>query len=75
MDFKKIGATIRFHRKQAGLSQEELAVLAGIGKTCLFDIEKGKMSIRFSNLIRVFDALNIRMKLESPLMEHLNENS
>lgn len=75
MDFKKIALIVRFHRKQAELTQEELATLAGIGKTCLFDIENGKSSIRFSNLLKVFNALNIRLSLESPMMEHFNENS
>ena len=75
MEFKNISAIIRFHRKQAGLTQEELATLAGIGKTCVFDIENGKSSIRFSNLTKVFDALNIQLKLDSPMMEHFNENS
>lgn len=75
MDAKTIGKIIRFHRKQADLSQEELATLAGVGKTVVFDIEKGKASIRFSTLNKLLEALNIQIKLESKLMELFNETS
>ena len=40
-----IGQIIRFHRNEAGLSQARLAKLAGVGKTVVFDIEKGKTAI------------------------------
>ncbi len=72
-DSKNIGNIIRFHRKQAGLSQEELATLAGVGKTVVFDIEKGKESIRFSTLNKLLKALNIQVKFESQLMRLFNE--
>lgn len=75
MDSQIVGKIIRFHRKQAGLSQEELATLAGVGKTVVFDIENGKMSIRFSTLTKLFDALNIRLTFESQLMRLFNETS
>jgi DNA-binding XRE family transcriptional regulator len=37
---------VRFHRKKSGLTQQELAKLAGVGKTVVFDLEKGKKSIQ-----------------------------
>lgn len=74
-DSKNIGNIIRFHRRQAGLSQEELATLAGVGKTVVFDIEKGKVSIRFSTLTRLLEALNVQIKFESQLMGLFNETS
>ena len=74
-DYKNLGTIIRFHRKHAGLSQEELATLAGVGKTVVFDIEKGKDSIRFSTLIKLLRALNIQLKFESQLMRLFNEAS
>ena len=39
-----LGALIKDHRKKAGLTQLELANLAGVGKTTVFDIEKNKNS-------------------------------
>ena len=37
-----LGALVKDHRKNAGLTQLELANLAGVGKTTVFDIEKNK---------------------------------
>ena len=65
----EIGALIRCHRKKAGLTQRELADLAGVGKTVVFDIEHGKASVQFDILQKVCDVLSIRIRLESPVME------
>ena len=72
-----MGQMIHYHRKQSGLSQEELAKLAGLGKTVIFDIEKGKPSVRLDTLLKVLAVLNIRLEFMSPLMnlfkEHIDE--
>jgi y4mF family transcriptional regulator len=68
-----IGDVIKYHRKKAGLSQKSLADIAGVGKTVVFDIEKGKETVQFKSLINVFNALNINISLESPLMEKWNK--
>lgn len=62
---------IRFHRKQSKLTQIELARLAGVGKTVVFDIENGKESVRLDTLLKVCHVLNIQIKLEGPLMQLL----
>jgi HTH-type transcriptional regulator / antitoxin HipB len=62
-----LGKVIRFHRKQAGLTQLELARLANVGKTLVFDVEKGKLTVRYQALKQVLDALNIKLQWESPL--------
>lgn len=69
----KIGALIRCHRKKTGLTQKELADLAGVGKTVVFDIEHGKASVRFDILQKVCGVLNITIRLESPVMEQCEE--
>ncbi|MBU0505184.1 MAG: helix-turn-helix domain-containing protein [bacterium] len=63
-----LASVVRFHRKKSGLSQSQLAKLAGIGKTTVFDIEKQKPTVRLNNLLAVLSVLNIRINLESPLM-------
>jgi len=73
VDPKNIGKMIRFHRKKSGLSQEELALYAGLGKTVIFDLEKGKMTVRLETLLKVLYALNIRIDFEGPLMERFKE--
>ena len=63
-----IGNAVRFHRQRSGLSQHALADLAGIGKTSVFDIEKGKSTVRLATLMAVLRVLNIDLVLDSPLM-------
>ena len=69
----KLKEIVLFHRKKSGLSRNQLADLAGVGKTVIYDIEKGKETIRFSTLQKVLTALNIKITFTSPLMEVLNE--
>ena len=66
---------VLFHRKKSGLTRNHLAELAGVGKTVIYDIEKGKETIRFSTLQKVLEALNIKITFTSPLMGVLNEKS
>jgi len=68
MDDKYIGQMIRFHRKKSGLTQENLGKLANLGKTVIFDIEKGKISVKVSTLLKVLNVLNITITFQSPLM-------
>lgn len=55
------------HRKAARLSRQELALMAGVGKTVIYDIEHGKTTIRFDTLNRILECLNIQIILDSPL--------
>ena len=72
MDYK-LNEIVLFHRKKSGLSRNQLADLAGVGKTVIYDIEKGKETIRFSTLQKVLATLNIKITFTSPLMEVFNE--
>ena len=65
---KIIGPLARFHRKHAGLSQKELADIAGVGKTLIYDIEKGKKTVRLNTLLKVFTALNLSLMVDGPLI-------
>ena len=62
----EIGNIVKHHRKQSGLSREALANLAGVGKTVIYDIEKGKETIQLKSLLNVLEALNIQLKLKKP---------
>jgi y4mF family transcriptional regulator len=68
---------IRKHRKAAGLSQLELAEMAGVGKTVVFDIEKGKETVQVNTLRKIIKVLNIKVQLTSQIMDQLlnDENS
>lgn len=67
MDDFDLGTFIKDHRKKAGLTQLELADLAGVGKTTVFDIEKNKETVRLNNLFAVLRVLNIKVEFKSPL--------
>ncbi len=60
---------IKRYRKLTGLSQKELADLAGVGKTVIFDLEKGKSTVRLDTFLKVCATLNIKVFLQTPLMD------
>lgn len=62
---------VRKHRKLAGLSQQQLAELAGVGKTVVFDLEKGKETIQLNTLRKILHVLNIKVQLTSPMMNQV----
>jgi y4mF family transcriptional regulator len=72
-----LATIIRKHRKAAGLSQLSLAEMAGVGKTAVFDLEKGKETVQLDTLRKIFNVLNIKVQLTSPFMDQIaiNENS
>jgi len=63
------------HRKAAGLSRQELALLAGVGKTVVYDIEHGKTTIRFDTLSRILETLNVEILFDSPLLRQAADES
>ena len=68
MDIREIANIVKYHRKVARLSQAELGRLAGVGKTAVFDLEHEKETIRFDVVRKILEALNITVKLGSPLV-------
>ncbi len=66
---------ILYHRKQAKLSRNELAELAGVGKTVIYDLEKGKRTVKWSTILTILQALNIDIKFQSPLMEEYEKSN
>lgn len=68
-----IGALIWCHREKSNLTRKQLADLAGIGKTAVFDIEHGKETVQFDTLQKVCSVLNISIRLDSPVMEQCKE--
>jgi HTH-type transcriptional regulator / antitoxin HipB len=62
-------SVVRQNRRLTGLSQIQLAKLAGVGKTVIFDIEHGKESVQFDTLKKVLAVLNIKLILQNPAWE------
>ncbi|QAR32409.1 transcriptional regulator [Geovibrio thiophilus] len=63
----ELAEIIKDARKAAGLTQKELAEHAGVAKNLIYDLEKGKMTIRYENILKVLHILNIKVKYISPL--------
>jgi len=56
-----VGNRIKFLRNQMGLSQEKLALKAGIDRTYLAGIESGKRNATITSLEKIIAALDVSM--------------
>ena len=68
---QELADVIKMHRKAARLSRTQLAEMAGVGKTVIYDIENGKETIQLDTLRKILKVLNIKFELTSPLMNNL----
>lgn len=55
----EVGARIRFYRKKLHLTQEQLALSAGIAQMSVNQIEKGNFGMNCSTLMRICDVLSV----------------
>ena len=68
-DSGQLGHAIRQMRRQRGLTQQQLAKLAGIRQPTVSDIENGKRS--FTDVVfRLLNALEVEMSFESLSKKH-----
>ena len=58
---KKFGKNVRKYRLKKGLSQERLAELAGLHRTYISAVERGKRSISLKNIDRIANVLGIKV--------------
>jgi HTH-type transcriptional regulator/antitoxin HipB len=75
MKIEQLGEFIRFHRKKAGLSRIKLAEFAELGKTAIYDIEHGKLTVNLLTLLKILKVLNIQMHFDSPLIDKWENRS
>lgn len=59
-----LGPAIRHYREQAGLSQAELAELAGLNRSYLSELEQGKETEQLRRVLRVLKLLGVRATLQ-----------
>ena len=62
----EIGQLVRAERKRQGVSQLQLAGLAGTGIRFISDLENGKGTIQIQKLLKVVQALGLGLFLFSP---------
>ncbi len=58
-DYNKIGNKLLAIRKQAGLTQYEVAELAGLSDRTYADIERGSVNMRIETILKICKALQI----------------
>ena len=59
----RLGAALRNRRKSLGLTQQELARLAGCGLAFLYELESGKATVRLDKLLGVLGVLGLELSL------------
>jgi DNA-binding XRE family transcriptional regulator len=65
---KVFGLALKEARANLGISQEQLALDAGVNRTYVTDIERGTRNVALDNLERLADAVNLPLwkMLEPP---------
>ncbi len=66
-----LGEAIKNARKERNLTQEELGKLVGVKKAQISKIENSFTNARFETILKVFKALNVKIRFN---LESLNEN-
>jgi transcriptional regulator with XRE-family HTH domain len=59
--FVRFGQRLRAVREKAGVSQEKLAEMAGLHRTYVSSVERGKRNISIQNIERLAKALGTTM--------------
>lgn len=72
--FEDLAGIVIYHRKKSGLTRLELALMAGVGKTVVYDIEHAKQTVRLDTVVKILNVLNITIELTGPLMQTYREN-
>jgi len=60
-----IAEHVKKRRKSLGLTQVELAAIAGCGNRFIVDLERGKPTIQLGKALYVMKMLGLRVSLES----------
>lgn len=59
-----VGPAIRRYREEAGLTQAQLAEMAGLNRTYLSDLEQGRETEQVRRILRVLKLLGVRATLQ-----------
>ncbi len=70
-----IGRKIRAHREKRGLSQEEMADLAGLDRAYYGGIERGERNVASVNLVKIASALKLEVGDLFPSIASLRKGS
>ena len=65
-DASSLGREIRRVRRDQGLTQDELALVAGVSRRFVIEVEGGKETSRVGKVLHLLQILGIRVHLEPP---------
>lgn len=60
----KVSELIQSRRKELGLTQIELADLADVSTRSLFELENGSNSMSLKRVLRILEALGLKIRIE-----------
>lgn len=60
----ELAALIRSRRKLRGLSQTQLAALAGVSRDWIIGLEKGRSTVEFGLVLRTIKALGLALSVD-----------
>jgi y4mF family transcriptional regulator len=63
VDSAQLGALVRARRKEAGLNQEKLSALAGVGPRFLSELERGKPTAQIGKTLRILQLLGLELRV------------
>ena len=61
----ELATALRGHRKKLKISQKQLALLSGVGVVFIYDLERGKETIRLDKLLQILEVLGLELKLST----------
>jgi len=59
-----VGPAIRHYREEAGLTQEQLAEMAGLHRSYLSELEQGRETEQMRRILRLLKLLGVRATLQ-----------
>ena len=69
MHAQDLASLVAFHRKKAGLTQVELAELAGVSRFVVQAIEAGSGRTTWRHIESILKSLNLTLEPRGPLVE------
>lgn len=66
---RQLASLVRFHRKRAGLSQLDMASMAGVSRKVVQDLEARRDGVSWRNLMAVLAVLNVSLLPDGPLID------
>lgn len=58
----KFGSSLQYLRKERGISQEQLANIAGLDRSYVGGVERGERNISLINILKIANALEVSLE-------------